>query len=74
MLPVAGKLAWADNPGRFNSEASASYQSLTPEDKENLRAQVPSLRPMTNKEALRRGEQIFKRMKKMVYMCTINIL
>ena len=54
----------ADNPGRFNREASEAFQKLNSGGKDQLlheiQSEVPS-RPLTKKEVLHRGEKIFKR-------------
>ena len=56
---LAGKAAIADNPGRFNKEASETFKQLIGDQKlvQELEREAPS-RQLTKMEALNRGAMV----------------
>ena len=58
------------NPAAFNKEASAIYQVMSIQEKEELKRQVTSttdaVKRMTKKEVLKDGEKALKKIHKLV--------
>ena len=60
----------AKTPAAFNKEASAIYQGMSIQEKEELKRQVTcttdAVKRMTKKEVLKDGEKVFKKIQKLV--------
>ena len=61
----AGKLAMLEGPGQLNKAASTTYQQLTTSEKETLKVEQRG-KVMTLKEVMKRSDQIFSKIQKMV--------
>lgn len=54
-------------PGCLNQEASSAYKKLSKEERECLKTEARRAEvPITKKEAMRRGEKIFSKIKDLV--------
>ncbi len=56
----------AENPGTFNKEASSVFQSMSQDERENLKAQVPEPSPMSKGEVKKKVNAIFININNMV--------
>ena len=57
----------AAGPGHLNEEASLAYKQLSKEEREHLRKEAGiSVKKMTTKDVMKRGEKIFAKMQLMV--------
>jgi len=70
-----------NGPGQLNKAASAAYQQLPLNEREELRSEVKE-RKMTRKDMMRRSDKIFARIQKLVgnsianqeFMCILHDL
>lgn len=58
---------------QFNKEASQTYQQLSAMERDNLRVEASKQQRLSQKEVLRRGEKIFKKIQQMVCNVTLRI-
>lgn len=61
-----GKLAIAENPARFNKEASEKYKNLLPEEKAKLKEDSKSCIKMDVRGILHTAEKLFQKIQKLV--------
>ena len=66
MIISEGKLAIAENPARFNKEASQKYKNLLPQEKERLKRDSESFMKMDVHGILRTAEKLFQKIQKLV--------
>lgn len=61
-----------NGPGQLNKAASAAYQRLPLNEREELRSEVKE-RKMTRKDVMRRSDKIFARIQKLVGNSIANL-
>ena len=69
-----GKLAIAENTGKFNKEASQKYKELLPQEKEKLKKESELCVKMDLSGILREAEKIFQKIQKLVSAIELQIL
>ena len=67
MIIAEGKKAIAENPAKFNKEASEKHKQLLPQEKEKLKMEAEPSEEMVVNDILREAEKILKIQKVVSY-------
>ena len=65
-IALEGKLAIAENPAKFNQEASRKYKELLPHEKEELKKESELCVKMDARGILQEADKIFQNIQKLV--------
>ena len=71
LIIAEGKKAIAENPAKFNKEASEKYKQLLPQEKKKLKMKAEPSEEMGVNDILREAEKVFSKASKFFYCIPI---